>query len=203
MYLLLSTGKGQVKVFFDPRCSSKGALLTSARAPRREPDPADAALVVGEIINPHALPMYRVSRPLPDHCCCAMVHSFLRNPVVTKKYTYLLGSFQNDSHLPHHKRKNMHDPTKAKVPEQKVDSGPGRRPNNSFFFTQFVTNGLKKDNSRSEDPREALLKLDSLTKSDPIYLGRTYSTTQPVTQMTEMTFEEEQEEFRKKQKRLP
>ena len=53
---------GTVKVLYDPRLSQKGALLTASKAPRRERDPADFVdhLAVGEIVNPHALPMYRV-----------------------------------------------------------------------------------------------------------------------------------------------
>lgn len=41
--------------------SKKGALLTATKAPRRAKDPADFATGIGEILNPNALPMYRVS----------------------------------------------------------------------------------------------------------------------------------------------
>ena len=46
-------------MFFDPRCSTKGALLTAHRQAKRETDLGDC-LAVGEIINPNALPMYQV-----------------------------------------------------------------------------------------------------------------------------------------------
>ena len=59
-----------------------------------------------------------------------------------------------------------------------------------------------KDQSRSEDPREALLKLDTLARSDPMFLGPAYGTTQPKTKLADLTFEQEQEEFKKKQKRV-
>jgi hypothetical protein len=55
-----STSGGCVRVFFDPRVSVKGAVTTAGRAPRREKDPSDYT-AVGEIYNPHALPMYKVS----------------------------------------------------------------------------------------------------------------------------------------------
>jgi WD repeat-containing protein 70 len=58
------------------------------------------------------------------------------------------------------------------------------------------------DNSRSEDPREALLKMDEAAKKDPIFLGKAYSQTQPEKQLHQQTFEQEQEEFKKKQKKL-
>ena len=56
--ILCSTSAGSVRVFFDPKMSQKGAILSAGRVPPRQRDPLDFA-AVGEIINPHALPMYR------------------------------------------------------------------------------------------------------------------------------------------------
>jgi WD repeat-containing protein 70 len=58
--IFCSTSSGSVTVLYDPRISKKGAILAAARAPRREKDPGDF-VIMGEIYNPHALPMYRVS----------------------------------------------------------------------------------------------------------------------------------------------
>jgi hypothetical protein len=52
-----------VKVFYDPRFSVRGALLSAARNPPRPKDPSDYA-AVGEIFTPISLPMYRVSTVL-------------------------------------------------------------------------------------------------------------------------------------------
>lgn len=86
------------------------------------------------------------------------------------------------------------------VPEKPKTQGPGTRLNTSFFFTQYVTDGKKKDHLRDEDPREALLKMDSKAKANPAFFGKAYQETQPKTVLTSITFEEEQEEFIKKQK---
>ena len=94
------------------------------------------------------------------------------------------------------------DPLLTKVPDKKLDKGPGNRPNNSFFFTKYVTEGKVVDNSRAEDPREALIKMDAAAKADPIFFGRAYEGTQPTTVLHDITFEEEKEEFKKKQKRF-
>jgi WD repeat-containing protein 70 len=56
--LLCSTANGFTRIFYDPRFSRKGVLLAASKAPKREKDPTDYA-IVGEIHNPHALPMYR------------------------------------------------------------------------------------------------------------------------------------------------
>jgi hypothetical protein len=55
-----SSSTGVIRVFYDPILSKKGALLSSAKPAKREMQASDFA-VVGEIINPHALPLFRVS----------------------------------------------------------------------------------------------------------------------------------------------
>ena len=97
--------------------------------------------------------------------------------------------------------KNKKDPKKATVPAAPPTQGPGRSQiNTSFFFTQYVMDGRSKDTSREMDPREALLKMDTMSKTDPIFLGSAYKNTQPVNIMHESSFEAEQEEFKKKQR---
>ena len=92
------------------------------------------------------------------------------------------------------------DPMIMKIPDKQLDKGPLARPNTSFFFTKYVTEGKTHDMSRAEDPREALLKMDAKAKADPIFFGTAYASTQPQAVLHTQTFEEEQEEFRKKQK---
>lgn len=96
----------------------------------------------------------------------------------------------------------LKDPVLAKIPEKPVNSGPGTRMNTSFFFTEYVTNGKKVESGRHEDPREALLKYADKAKEDPLFLGKAYGTTQPQTQLHSLTFEQEQEEFKSKQRRM-
>ena len=77
--------------------------------------------------------------------------------------------------------------------------GPNKG-NTSFFFTQYVMQNRSQDLSRLEDPREALLKMDKVEKEDPIYFGHAYNSSQPKNKLADLTFEQEQEEFKKKQK---
>jgi hypothetical protein len=86
-------------------------------------------------------------------------------------------------------------------PPKPLDTGPNKQ-NNSFFFTQYVMSGRGQDTSRLEDPREALLKMDELAKQDPVYLGKAYEHTQPKTKFAALTYEQEKEEFTKKQKKF-
>jgi WD40 repeat protein len=96
----------------------------------------------------------------------------------------------------------LKDPIKAKIPQKPTSQqGPGSRPNTSFFFTQYMvsTEGKQKD-IRTEDPREALLKMNSKAEENPMFFGKAYEKSQPKRLLTTTTFEEEQEEFKKKQK---
>ena len=67
--LFCSTASGFTRIFYDPRFSTKGVLLAATKAPKREKDPTDYA-IVGEIINPNALPMYRVSNHVARILIC-------------------------------------------------------------------------------------------------------------------------------------
>jgi hypothetical protein len=161
-----STSAGNVKVFFDPRLSKKGALLTAGKAPKKREKEAEDQTVVGEIFYPHALPLFKVE-------------------------------------MADQKRiREKNDPMKTKMPNKQLDKGPGNKPNMSFFFTQYVTDGVKVNNMRAEDPRAALLAMDEKAKSDPIFFGRAYNDSNPKNVLHTQTFEEEQEEFKKRQKRL-
>lgn len=165
IFCTLSTG--QIKVLYDPKMSKKGVLMAVSRAPKREVDPTDFA-IIGEIYAPLALPMYKTE------------------PSTGNK-----------------KRKaELKDPNIAHIPEKPSNQGPGKRANTSFFFTNYVLNGHSVDNSRMQDPREALLKMDELTKKDPKFLGRAYQQSQPQNALHSKTFEEEQEEFLNKQKQI-
>lgn len=166
--ILCSTSSGSTKVFFDPRFSTKGAMLTASRAPPRQKDPNDE--VIGEIYNPHALPMFRNDDNM---------HGPKRGRAYVK-------------HL---------EQMKATVPQAPAKKGPGTRDNASFFFTQHVMESRALDPSRGDDPRQALLKMDELTKRDPMFYGGAYEKTQPGNQLHTMTFEQEKEEFTKRQKR--
>ena len=56
------------------------------------------------------------------------------------------------------------------------------------------------DESRKRDPRELYLSVDEETKKDPKIFGKAYSNNQPQVQLHNLTFEEEQDAFKKKQK---
>jgi len=60
--IVCGTSSGEIKLLYDPLLSKRGALLTVGRQARKthgSSDVMDPSQVVGEIINPHALPMYK------------------------------------------------------------------------------------------------------------------------------------------------
>jgi hypothetical protein len=164
--LLCGLSNGNVRVLYDPQLSKKGAMLSAHKAPKRVVDPSDYVTGVGEIINPHALPMYR-----------------------------------SEEQKAKRRKPDYKDPIISKIPEKPTNQGPGKRPNNSFFFTQFVMNERSVDNRRAEDPREALIKLDAAARAEPLFTAKAYQSSQPSGPVLHhKSFEEEQEEFKKKQK---
>lgn len=77
--ICVTLSTGYTRIFYDPRISKKGALLSSTKVVKREFNPiVDTNIIVGEIINPHALPMYRnegaVKRKMAE----------LKDPIKTK-----------------------------------------------------------------------------------------------------------------------
>ncbi|KAN0065560.1 hypothetical protein ACQY0O_001400 [Thecaphora frezii] len=71
------------------------------------------------------------------------------------------------------------DPIASRMPERPI-SGPGRGGRIGAAATQHVVQSIYKDNSRSEDPREALLRYADEAKKNPIFT-KVYSETQPKT----------------------
>mmetsp|Transcript_14144 Transcript_14144/g.21160 ORF Transcript_14144/g.21160 Transcript_14144/m.21160 type:complete len:777 (-) Transcript_14144:162-2492(-) len=78
--IFCSTSNGKTRVFFDPRLSQKGAVLTAGRNPKRLKDPSDYA-AVGEIYNPNALPMYKEENASEARIRKAAIR---RDPVISK-----------------------------------------------------------------------------------------------------------------------
>lgn len=92
------------------------------------------------------------------------------------------------------------DPVISKIPERPPATAPGSNASNtSFFFTQYVMSQREKP-MKLEDPREEMLRVDADARADPKYFGSAYASTQPVTKLHDITFEEEQEQFKKKQR---
>ena len=88
----------------------------------------------------------------------------------------------------------------AHIPQQADQApGPKKELNNSFFFTKMVMEGKQKNDLRSEDPREALLKYDEAVTTEPMFFGTAYEGTQPSAVYAEQTYEQEQESFKKRQ----
>eukprot|EP00607_Mallomonas_marina_P001345 CAMPEP_0182438536 /NCGR_PEP_ID=MMETSP1167-20130531/85832_1 /TAXON_ID=2988 /ORGANISM="Mallomonas Sp, Strain CCMP3275" /LENGTH=650 /DNA_ID=CAMNT_0024631947 /DNA_START=87 /DNA_END=2039 /DNA_ORIENTATION=- len=166
--IFVGTSGGFTRVFFSLSLSTKGAVLTAGRAPKKSSLSLSSSNSVGAIYNPHALPLFREEVPGMK------------------------------------RRSDKPDPRSLSLPEKPVATGPGRGTNTSFFFTQYVMAGRKgeREREREMDPREALLRMDEKAKQDPVFIGRAYKDTQPVTEMSEQSFEQEQEEFKKKQRLL-
>lgn len=68
------------------------------------------------------------------------------------------------------REKDRMDPRKSRRPELPV-TGPGKGGRVGASATQHIVQNLVRDTTRDEDPREALLKYDTLAKEDPQWTG--------------------------------
>lgn len=155
--IFCSTATGKIRVYFDPRFSSRGAMLSSVKNPKKTMDTADAGGVVGEILNPNSLPMYRVCAYSYYKCCClCLMQCCVKAENAVKKRV-----------------REKKDPIISHIPQKPNAKGaPKAGENNSFFFTKYVMDGrVVADKSVSEDPREALLKYNEMSQDDPLFLG--------------------------------
>ena len=100
------------------------------------------------------------------------------------------------------RRLELKDPYVAKIPEKPVTSGPGNRPNTNFFYTNYVMKDRQVDKNRIEDPREAMLSVAAEVEQAPSAFARAYAHSQPTKQLHTQTYEQEQEEFRKRQRKF-
>lgn len=131
--ILATTSLGEVKVLYSPTLSEKGALLPAARAPRVRRAIDDYDPVDQPIITPHALPMFRDDN-------------------------YQIGG-QGQG-----KRKRTNGLTKQALKARKPEApmrGPGMGGRIGEAADRSIVMGMIKDDIRSEDPREALLKYAS------------------------------------------
>lgn len=101
---------------------------------------------------------------------------------------------------PHNKRKKDSEVRDALVPSKPNTQGPGNVVNTSFFFTQYVMEGKKVSDDLRRDPRQALLEVDEKARSDPLFFGKAYQTTQPKPVLEERTLEQEAQDFKKRQR---
>ncbi|KAK9900003.1 WD40 repeat-like protein [Cystobasidium minutum MCA 4210] len=134
--ILASTSLGEVHVFYSPELSEKGATLAAAKAPkqRRTVDDYVAGQEMGPIITPHALPMFKDQNIYEVSDAGTALHKRKRESQVEKNKAL-----------------------KARKPEPPV-RGPGSGGRVGEAADRHVVMNMIRDDIRSEDPREALLK---------------------------------------------
>ena len=157
-----STSKGLVHVFYSPNKSSRGALLAVDKAPRRRKDVED----------------YFESAPGANGSDQMII--------VPEDMATGRSAASKRRRL----EKERKDPKATRIPELPLN-GPGKGGRIGSAATQHMVNGIYKDNSRAEDPREALLKYaDKVEKDGPKFMGM-YAKTQPKTIFREVGEAEE------------
>lgn len=147
--IFMSTGSGEIKAYFDPAKSQRGMTLCASKQSKRHN--TEDFFVVKQIINPHALPLYKQER--------------VRN----------LGSKRAKE------RRDPVKSHRPDLPLTGTTGSEGRIGTHGATLSSFIVKNiaLQKVSSAKEDPREALLKYAKEAESDPYWVAPAYKQTQP------------------------
>lgn len=160
--IVVGTSSGNAHVLYDPELSVKGALLSIVRTPRTK-NPSDFE-PPRPIQTPHALPMFYETA----------------------------NSKRKEARARFDPRKTAKPGTPAAPHVPEALEGPGRGGRIGSSVTQhLMKNFIRKDTSRDEDPREALLKYHEAAEKNPYFFG-VYKKTQPEPKFDYSKLEEEE-----------
>lgn len=145
----MTTGNGLVKAYYDPEKSLRGLALCAVKPAKRKGDASFFA--TPQIINPHALPLYKQQRARNLRAVRAKDR---RDPV--------------KSHRP-------------ELPLTGSTGAGGRLASHGSTLSSYIVKNiaLQKVSDTKEDPREALLKYAKVAQEDPYWISPAYSKTQP------------------------
>jgi len=150
--LLVGTSAGKVHVFYDPRMSNKGALLSVIRKPRIK-DPNDYE-PPRPVLVPNSLPMF--------------TETFTsKRKQLREMYNPAKSTGMTKSQL-----------QAAAQPEERVTGHGSAGKLGSSMTQQLLKSFVPYSNKREEDPREALLKYAEEAEKNPVFFGA-YKITQP------------------------
>eukprot|EP00730_Choanoeca_flexa_P018636 TRINITY_DN9073_c0_g1_i1.p1 TRINITY_DN9073_c0_g1~~TRINITY_DN9073_c0_g1_i1.p1 ORF type:complete len:636 (+),score=134.05 TRINITY_DN9073_c0_g1_i1:136-1908(+) len=167
--IVLGCADGNVKVLFDPVKSDRGAKLCATRAPRKA-DPLD--MQFGNL-NSAALDPYMMEE--------------MRK-----------GGWMEKRSAGARKAMMRKDAVASRMPERPIESErgvgkQGRTLSYSGSISQYVAKRAAYDPTRDSDPREALLKYADVAETDPQFVNKAYSETQPKTLYNFEALEQEED----------
>jgi hypothetical protein len=174
--VFITTQSGDIYVYFDQELSTKGALLSAHRVPSKL-KVESFSQSIGKIYNPHALPMYK-----DEDTGKGGGHKGRKRGND--------GEYGDDGNT----RKKVSATQRPSQP--KIKSG-----SSTAAYTAYVAQTIDRARDmRSEDPREALLRVEETMRKEGSSntFTKAYNTTQPNRLLADKTLDEEKEELRNK-----
>jgi WD40 repeat protein len=169
--IFVSDGEGNAHCHYTPGLSQKGALLCATKAvSKKKFSGAYTAEVQPEIINPHALPMYKNEQ---------------------QKAQAAKSRRRGEVEVPAYRRTEPMRGTGALGGEKTASSFT------EYIMKQAAQDSSTSGNLRREDPREAILKHAAAAEANPTWISKAYLETQPQTKYAEKTAEQEEEDSKK------
>ena len=147
--IMCSTSNGIIKIFYDPICSKQGALLFANKEERQKK--ANDFFINMNIINPHALPLYRQDR--------------VRNLSVIRMKN----------------REDPVKSKRPDLPVSGAGSGGRIGVHGGTLSSYIVKNiALQKPPAQKEDSRAILLSYQEKCEQEPFYVTPAYKQNQPL-----------------------
>ncbi|CDZ96257.1 Uncharacterized conserved protein, contains WD40 repeat [Phaffia rhodozyma] len=140
--IVTASSTGRINVLYSPTASTHGALLPLSKLPRSAPIHLDS---ITDLTMPQVI---ITPHSLPMY----------------REENRLLGGGKRK------REKERADPVKTRKPAEPM-SGPGKGGRVGASATQHLLRGVIKDNTREEDPREALLKYANVAETNPVWAG--------------------------------
>lgn len=169
--IFVSDGNGDTHGYYTPGLSQKGALLCADKVvSKKKFSAAFTAEVQPEIINPHALPLYKNEQ---------------------QKKQAAKNSRRGEVEVPAYRRTEPMRGTGAAAGDKTASSFT------EYIMRQAAQDPRTSGNLRREDPREAILKHAAAAEANPTWISKAYLTTQPKTVYAEKTAEQEEEDSKR------
>lgn len=143
--IVVGCSNGQVKIYYNPDLSSRGALLCAAKPRRRQVKNDEIPTgLEQQIINPYSLPMYREQR-------------------------FFYAKRRKDK-----ARKNPTSSAAPDKPAYGLDAHKTKGCSMSAFVSKQLALDVHGPPAEEEDPREALLKYADVCEKDPYWIAPAY-----------------------------
>ncbi|ELK06075.1 WD repeat-containing protein 70 [Pteropus alecto] len=194
--IMVGTGNGLAKVYYDPNKSQRGAKLCVVKTQRKAKQAE--TLTQDYIITQVGISPHRDTTSGGPGTSCAFKATFIPVSVgeVLLPSAHALPMFREPRQRSTRKQleKDRLDPLKSHKPEPPV-AGPGRGGRvgtHGGTLSSYIVKNIALDKTDDSNPREAILRHAKAAEDNPYWVSPAYSKTQPKTMFAQVESDDEE-----------